>query len=182
MTENNILDMIKDARYEEAIDILTQILYEDPDNLFALEYIGICYTESGQNDKALKALSYYDSIDSNNADVKEALGCSFFRMENFNRALDLFNEAVKINPDHASAHRNLGVTLNQLGDADGAYEHLNQSRIINPEDYLTIYALATVDVGLKKIEEAKILFSEMLKMHIPEKFRNAAVEYLHKLK
>jgi Flp pilus assembly protein TadD len=45
-----------------------------------------------------------------------------------------FREAIRLKPDFARAHFNLGVALARKGDRDGAIEALREASRIDPSD------------------------------------------------
>jgi len=61
-------------------------------------------------------------VDPENARVRFALGDVLSRQQKWDAAIDEYREAVKINPDFADAHNNLGIALESAGDRDGARE------------------------------------------------------------
>lgn len=50
------------------------------------------------------------------------LGAAYLKLGRYAEALEVFQEAVRINPDDAEAHYFLGVTYLNKGDKDSALE------------------------------------------------------------
>jgi tetratricopeptide (TPR) repeat protein len=155
------LQLIRSARYDDAIELLTEILAEEPQNLQALLNVGIAYTESGHNDQAIQALSYYIRFDETNDEAWEALGCAHLRKGEWTEAETYLERARKINPGNGSVLRNLSVLLSQTGRSRSSFMLLKKAYEINPNDYLTTYALATAYRYLDKRDEAKTLFERL---------------------
>ncbi|MEM5947796.1 tetratricopeptide repeat protein [Spirochaetia bacterium 38H-sp] len=166
--------LLAQGRYQDAIPLLLNILYEEPDNKDALHRIGVAYTESGDQDAALKTLKYILTMEQNDADIWEAYGCACYRKSNLKEAKIAFEKAIEIFPQHASALRNLGVTLNMLRKFKESYEILHKSLEINDNDYLTLFALSNVCINLDYLEEARKTLNRLLNMDIPEDIRKQA--------
>jgi predicted TPR repeat methyltransferase len=49
-------------------------------------------------------------------------------------ATDAYNQATRINPEHADVYFNLGNALSKKGDFDAAIDAFNQAIRTNPED------------------------------------------------
>lgn len=179
MGENNTIFreidiLLAQGKYKEAIPMLLNILYEEPDNKEALHRIGVAYTESGDQDAALKTLKYILTMEQDDADVWEAYGCACYRKSNLKEAKMAFEKAIEIYPEHSSALRNLGVTLNMLRNFDESYKILHRSIEINSTDYLTLFALSNVCINLNYLDEAKKTLRKLLNMDIPEDIRKQA--------
>jgi tetratricopeptide (TPR) repeat protein len=52
----------------------------------------------------------------------------------FDRAVKAYSEALRLSPQLASAHCNLGAVLAELGRRDEALAHLKQALSIDPEN------------------------------------------------
>jgi tetratricopeptide (TPR) repeat protein len=164
--------MIKTGRYDEAIDILTHVLAEDPSHLPALLNIGIAYTENGDNEKAIEALRFYIKHDEENDEAWEALGCAYLRRKQYERAESSFKRAIDVNPENASVLRNYSVLLSQTDRNRGSYRMLRRSPALNPNDYLTTFALAAAYRYLGRRDEALELYEKLNQISkLPESVR-----------
>ncbi len=174
--------MILENRYGDALELLEEVLVDEPDHREALRLAGIAYMESGEEMKALKALEFYLRRWDRNPKVLEALGCAHFKLGNYGTSRNLLEEAEACDPDCASIERNMGVVYHKLGDVEKSFRCLQHSNELVPDDYRTMYALAMAYLEYHRSAEAKELLKEMLKLPIPEDFRKIAKTYLTRMK
>ncbi len=175
-------ELIRTGLFDDAIALLTEVLAEDPGNLAALLNIGIAYTESGHNDSAVQALSYYVQQDEENDEAWEALGCAYLRKKDYSTAEEHLERARDLNPQNASVLRNLSVLLSETGRGRESYTTLTKAYELNPNDYLTTYALATAYRYLQRPEEARTLLERLQTFdYLPTSISHEAEKHLLEL-
>ena len=164
-------DLMREGAFQSAKTILAEIISEDPDDLRAICDIGIAYTETGENNKAIKALEFYIKNDDTNAYAWEAMGCAQLRTGQLKKARTSLMKAIEIKPENSSALRNLGI----LKGMDGAHEEglalLQQSMRINPDDYRTLFALNYSFRDSGKTEERNKILDRLAEMDLPEELQ-----------
>lgn len=174
--------MIRSGKFDEAIELLNGILGEDPTNLGALLNIGIAYTENGDNNSAIQALEYYVAQDPDNDEAWEALGCAHLRKDEHAAAERHLTRARELNPENASVLRNLSVLFSQTGRGRESFDLLKDSYRLNPDDYLTTYALATAYRYLGKYDDARRLFQRLDRFdYLPDQIHQEAQRNLLEL-
>ncbi len=173
--------MILENRYGDALELLEELLVDEPDHRKALRLAGIAYMESGEAEKALKALEFYLRRWDREPKVLEALGCAHFKVGNYGTSRKLLEEAEACDPDCASIERNMGVVYHKLGDVEKSFRCLQHSNELVPDDYRTMYALAMAYLEFNRTAEAKELLKEMLNLPIPEDFRKIAKKHLENM-
>ncbi|MEX2443533.1 MAG: tetratricopeptide repeat protein [Alkalispirochaeta sp.] len=175
-------ELIRLGLFDDAIELLTEVLADDPDNLSALLNIGIAYTESGHNDSAIQALSYYVQHDEENDEAWEALGCAYLRRKEYATAEDHLQRARGLNSTNASVLRNLSVLFSETGRGRESYDTLTKAYELNPNDYLTTYALATAYRYLERPQEARTLLERLQTFdYLPTSIRHEAEKHLLEL-
>jgi tetratricopeptide (TPR) repeat protein len=145
---------LKDGDFDKAKDLLLNILSEDPENLEALCNLGIAYTENGEQEEAITTLDFYLKLDRSNPDVFEALGCAYYRKKDYDRAESNYLQALSIFPENPSALRNLGVLCSIKKEMKRGLEYLEESARLNPDDYLTSYALVGMYLNFRDHKKA----------------------------
>jgi len=68
--------------------------------------------------------------------------------------IEALKQAIRINPDYAVAHFNLGLTYDELGRYNEAIEAYKQAIKINPDDSSTHKSLGVVYYKLNRYREA----------------------------
>jgi tetratricopeptide (TPR) repeat protein len=82
---------------------------------------------------ALKLFKELDSADTKNSEVKLFLGITLLRSQNYQEAVMVLNEAIKIQPDLKLANHALGSALFMIEDYQGALSAFNHEIEINPK-------------------------------------------------
>lgn len=161
--------LIRTGRFEEAIVVLRDVLAEDPTNMPALLTIGIAYTESGRNNEAIQTMAYYVSRNAENDEAFEVLGCAHLRKGEIVTAEHHLRTALRLNPSNASVMRNLSVLLSRTDRGEEAFRLLERSYELNPQDYLTLFALAGMHNHMGHRERAQELYHTLLSVeHLPD--------------
>ncbi|MFW5644000.1 MAG: tetratricopeptide repeat protein, partial [Alkalispirochaeta sp.] len=171
-------DMIRLGRFTDAISLLTEILADDPEDLPALLNVGIAFTESGENDKAIRTLNYYVTRDDRNPEAWEALGCAHLRKHEYDEAEEYLNRARIFAPENASILRNMSVLLSRTGRGRESLSLLKRAHELDPNDYLAAFALGQVYHGSGEAEKAQELFDGLLERErLPEVIRREAEKH-----
>ncbi|QDC79172.1 tetratricopeptide repeat protein [Candidatus Methylopumilus universalis] len=82
---------------------------------------------------ALELFKELDSADTKNSEIKLFLGITLLRSENYQEAIRILNEAIKIEPDLKLANHALGSALFMIEDYHGALPAFNREIDINPK-------------------------------------------------
>jgi Flp pilus assembly protein TadD len=167
--------LMLNGNFLAAKEILKEVLIDKPDLLPAICDIGIAFTETGENLKAVKALNHYVLKDKNNPHAWEALGCAWFRLKNYSKAREYLEKSLEILPENPSTLRNLGVLYGIIGHREQGYALLKRAAVLNPEDYRTLYALTYVHQEFGEREEAIRTTGSLLKRKIPDDIRKEMI-------
>jgi len=174
--------LIQRGQFAEAIGLLTEMLADDPEDLSALLNVGIAFTESGENDKAIRALEYYTARNTENAEAWEALGCAYLRKQEYANAESYLSRARETDPENASVLRNLSVVLSRIGRGEESFELLKTAHSLDSRDYLTSFALALAYRSRGENESATALFEELVKLRgLPQTIRSEVETHLLQL-
>ncbi len=76
------------------------------------------------------------------------LGVSQEAQKKFKEAADSYRNALKIQPQFAEMHFNLGSVLYQLGDNQSAIQHYQKAVHIKPDLVMCLLPLPTILVGI----------------------------------
>ena len=172
--------LMRQGEFKAAQPLLLDIICENPDDLRAICNIGISYTESGENHKAIKALQHYINKDADNTYAWEALGCAQFRIGELKDARKSLLKALEVSPENASALRNLGILDGFSRRYYASLKRLQLAMRLCPNDYRTLFALNFTFKNIGKTEERKKVIERLLEMDIPPSMRKE-VE-IHRIK
>ena len=98
-----------------------------------------------------------------NAEAIEAYnkGIELTNREDYEKAIEKFEKAVKTDPEFIDAYYNLGILQEYLGENEKALESFEKVLKYNPEDYETAYKLATIHYTLGNLEEAETFMEKI---------------------
>ena len=119
-------------RYRAALDLYRFLLEVDPDNATTHSNLGATLHSLGHLEEVeehfLRALQIAPRH-------KEALGnLAWLRFEQkrYREALDLYRILLEVDPDNATTHSDIGVTLYRLGQSEAALRSLKQALSLDP--------------------------------------------------
>lgn len=137
------------GKKDEAIKTLKQVVVLLPDSPEALNYLGYTYADMGVNLADAKDL-VEKALEKKPGDgfITDSLGWVYFKMGDFNKALEILKKAVEIAPEEATILEHLGDAYLATGDAAAALKTYEKA-LPKQEDQEAKTGL------LKKIEELK---------------------------
>jgi len=86
--------------------------------------------EDGHYQEAIDTLLIIVEGDPKNAEALNQLGYANSRLQNYEKALNYYHQAIDINPEHAGAHAYLGKVYLELDDVKMAEYHLGRLDLI----------------------------------------------------
>lgn len=119
LRQTRALVLWKQGRLDEAIEDLEKLLQEfETTNVYAT--LGFLYIEKGDLQKALdfnlKAMDY----NSSNAIILDNLGSTYIRLGEFDKAEEIYQKVMKLQPVFPEAYYNYARVLEKAGDLDKA--------------------------------------------------------------
>ncbi len=106
----------ENGKYDEAIDLLNEVISKDPTDLGALIHRGLYHKK---RNNYIEALSDYDVVIKNETGIAEAYhnrGNLRVMIKDLNGAMDDFNEAISIDENLSITYFNRGVLRILMGD------------------------------------------------------------------
>jgi Flp pilus assembly protein TadD len=149
---------------EQIFRAATDILLKNPNDLQALNALGLYHYRKSQHSAAQIFLNRALKVNPNSSDTHNNLGLVFLAQGEDDRALALFKQALRINSNDANAGANAGAIYLQNKDYIKAEIALRPAvRKYNRDvRILTNYAIS--QVGLKKYSQAEEKYKEVLKI------------------
>jgi len=174
-------NLIDQGKFEEAKDVLEDILKEDPRNVDALYNLGMCFTDLGEPEKAIKTLKQCIKYKPDYSNAYVALGYAYTRMGDFENGKKYFFDALKIDPKNSFALRNLGALFGKIGEIEKSLYYLEKAYEINSEDPKTVYGLGYAYQQIKDYEKADKYYHQVLRMNAPANIKNLAKDGLREI-
>jgi cytochrome c-type biogenesis protein CcmH/NrfG len=115
------------------IQTLKEIVKKDPKNLPAWVELGNLYFDTDQPKEAIDAYSRYLAVKPDNPDVRTDMGIMCRKLGQFDRALEEFRKAARIDPKHVNSRYNIGlVLLHDKQDIQGAIKAWEEYLKVDP--------------------------------------------------
>jgi protein O-GlcNAc transferase len=138
----------------KAEDLYRKVLTVQPENFYALHYLGVLYTQLGQYDPAINHLEKALQVNPSDADTYYNLAIAFQGKGQIDDALKTYQKTVQLNPQNADAYVNLGIINKEKGMLDRAMNAFRQALQINQEHLAARYNLGYVLQAAGKYDEA----------------------------
>jgi Tfp pilus assembly protein PilF len=168
---NRIKELIQQEDFSSAENLLLEQLYSNPLEFQAILLIGIVYTETSRNREGCKSLAFYLQHFPEDPDALEALGCAYYRREEYKKAEGYFKESLKVRPAQASVMRNLGVLYCNTKNGEEGLALLEKAVESDPSDFRTAIALSSAYAYNGDYSRAKAVLGSCLSYPVPASYR-----------
>jgi predicted O-linked N-acetylglucosamine transferase (SPINDLY family) len=114
--------LLRSGEADEAIEQVSLIIKQEPNNLLARQFLGECHCSKGQFGLAAKAMQALPDHLKPSAEYLQVLGNILFSAQRYREAVDVLMQALGMEIDHAVSHYRLGLSFNALGLKNEAVE------------------------------------------------------------
>ena len=181
LTDSKVLGILTKARpfleskdYQQAEPMLLEAVAMDPNHysMNTHNYLGLIYENENRTDDSIseyqKMLTYDPKSELGIKDLSNAY-CRKAKELNdggqTKEALSLLQEAVRLNPNHAMFHNNLGSALQTLGDLEGAIKEYGIALTLEPGMELATLNTAKCYLNLGEFDQARVYFNRFIQEH-----------------
>jgi tetratricopeptide (TPR) repeat protein len=153
--------LMKLKRYEEAIAEFQETITVNPN---AYYYMGVCYHEKGDYDRAIKFLTKYKKIlgDKTMKEAYEYLGLSYLHAFQLQKAVSCFLRADYLAEPSFQTYQNLGIAYFGLKDYEKASQYFREALKMRPHDIKILYNLGVCYENLGRSKEALTSFERVI--------------------
>lgn len=152
-----------DRRYEETLPVLEELTQRHPDSLEAHFLLGVARERTGAADRAATSFLRVLEINPEHDPTLNYLGYMWAdRGENLERALELVQRAVHLDPHNGAYIDSLGWAYYRLGQYPEAREQLERAVQLAPGDPVVYEHLGDVYVALGENGKAAELYRRAL--------------------
>ncbi len=132
----------------------------DPDLVYSA---AVVLLDGGDTRTAISLLEYCLSI-KHDPKYWNALGNAYYAMDNYDKAMECYNNALKLDPENAEAWNNKGFTYFTLGQMNAAIDSYTKAIELNPSYRQAWYNRAYTYHAIGKLHLAVRDYWEALKM------------------
>lgn len=154
-------DHIRGKRWTEAIEILEATLAQSPDEVRALNLLGIALSSSGRQQEAQAQFEKAVALAPAFHPALKNLAVNEMSLGRVDEAAAHFRELLKAVPDDPVAHLVLAEAAFERDDFRGAVEHYEKSRIFDRGDPTLILKLARSHQRVGRLEQAMKVLAKL---------------------
>jgi protein O-GlcNAc transferase len=129
---------------QEAENIYKEILTVQPENFYALHYIGVLYTQLGNMDLAIRYIEKALQVNPADSHACYNLGIALHAKGMVDAAINSYRRSLELNPQNTDALVNIGNALKEKGELDQAEIHLRKALELSPSNAAALYNLGYV--------------------------------------
>lgn len=159
------LNLANLGQFQEALDLCTKILKDNPDDPEPWQLSGQLLFNLGRKVQALQALDRAGELDPTRWSAWHMKGIIFNATDDLVNAEACYRKALALNNSIASVWYDLGVTLQQGNMEDAAAEAWDQCLTIDPEHYRAWCNRGTAYIGQKQYGHAVACYQKSLEIN-----------------
>lgn len=122
----------KQKNYEKAFENYRAILAVNPNDVDALQMVGLCFLEQGGYDSSIVYNKKALSIDPDYVKSLVGLTAAYFFKQQYREAIEPTKRAVKLRPADGDLYANLGACYTNVGQLDSALFWLRKGVSVSP--------------------------------------------------
>ena len=142
------------GRFQAAIELARQALLDLPDRIEILIHLSRCHLVEGEPEVARTLATRALATPRDNPVVLDSLAVMMTRLDEQALALELFDQAITLDPARASLHYNRALAARQFGLLDAAGQDLESCLALDPEHAKAHWLLATLRTQLARHPQA----------------------------
>jgi tetratricopeptide (TPR) repeat protein len=129
-----IKDLVEHDDFEHAMPLIYEALEQDPNNVYALNFLGYVYLVTGKDAFAYYTFAHALTLAPNNKTILVNMGKAEHEMAKFDSAIQHFLKAAEIDPNYAMAYANAAASLIQMSQWQDAEKAALLALECNPSD------------------------------------------------
>ena len=123
-------ELIKKENYQQAIELLQEVLRDDKKNINALMLLQSAYNEAGDYEQSIVQGKAVLKIDPNNQIAYQNSAFAYRRLERDEDAIRSYKSLLALSPEDEQANVQLGLTLAEQGRYEEAIEAIKKGNYI----------------------------------------------------
>ena len=162
---NKALQLHKDGRFQDAINLYSDLLENKKNDSQLLFLIGTAYIQQGKIEEGIQELKKSISLKPENVFAHSNLGNALKDLKRYDEALVSYDEALRINTNFADIHNNRGSILKNLKKYNEALASYEKALQLNPDHAYTHNNKGNALKDLKRYEEAIASYNKALQLN-----------------
>ncbi|MBM4146320.1 MAG: tetratricopeptide repeat protein [Nitrospira sp.] len=142
-----------------------ELLQFQPDNFYALHYLGVLYYQTRNYDPAINYIKKALQINPHDSHAYYNLGTVFKDQGQLDEAVIYFQKALEYNSANHDAYVNLGIVLKDKGNLDEAINCYQKAIQLNPDLTAAHYNLGYILQIKNNLDEAIIHYQKAIQLN-----------------
>jgi len=170
--------LYKDKKYNEALVQIKTAIAEKDTSAFAYFLRGLIYSELSKYKEAIADFDKALIIDPLLIQAVNGKIEVYKKQKNDNKALDAYQEAIKIEPTNSLLYYNSGVLLAEMNRKEEAEVAISKAIEIKSDDPRYLLARATINYEIGNYEKSLIDLNQLIKVNkkVASKDKNFGIE------
>lgn len=152
------------GKKSEALVTLGKLVKNNPDFLRGRFLYGQALLKTGKYEKAARQLEHVYSKDPLDGEVLNHLVSALTNIRDSDRALELSEKAIEVNPDSTEAHTSMGLALLQMDRLNDALVCLQRAEELNPNSSDVQNSIGMIMQYLGRIDEAHSYYNKAIQL------------------
>ena len=156
-------ELIKKENYQQAIELLQEVLRDDKKNINALMLLQSAYNEAGDYEQSIVQGKAVLKIDPNNQTAYQNSAFAYRRLERNEDAIRSYESLLALSPKDEQANVQLGLTLAEQGRYEEAIKIIKKALRLTGEDPFLLQTLGICNLRLQRYDQAIDAFDRIIK-------------------
>ena len=157
--------LVKQKDYERALDILEQMIVDEPQDVKVQIQRALVYVEMKESHRAVTELEGILQAHPSELRVRDYLGWLYEQIDDVEGALDAYRTNIDLDATFYDSRIHLGILLYRLTRYDEAVQHLTQAAGLKPSNPETHLLLGLSYLQADEFEQATSAFEKGLEFH-----------------
>lgn len=167
---------------DSGIQLLSQGIFELPDNLVLRHYLARFYMEDARLDLAIDELEYVLEKQPENYDAYYDLGKVHFELGNYQCAIENFENVLEFKDENPLIYFYLGEAYEANNEIDKALSNFLKTIARNPNFHPAYKKAAILFLAREDYDDAVEYFEDYIDMDIPQDEKDKIKELIERIK
>ena len=179
----DVLKLLDESKYQEALDVIKDMLSKDPQNAAAFYLQGNAYHYIKDDKSAEESLKKAAELDPKQVGVHFLLGQIYYEAKKNHESIEEFKKELAIATENkdilGGTYLNLGIVYGDMNENDKAAEAFEKAIELMPKEVAAYNELAIIYTKMNKPEKAEEVMNRIKEManQNPDIFYNLGVNY-----
>ncbi|MDZ4263955.1 MAG: tetratricopeptide repeat protein [Pseudomonadota bacterium] len=171
---NQALSLHQQGKLAGALELYRLVLKAEPNNITALQYMGILYGQTGRFEEALTAFSQACAVQPDDFSMHYNRGKALQELHRYEQALESYNRTLSLNASYIDGYNNRGIVLSKLRRDQESLTNYDAALLLNPGFAAAHINRGSVLTEMKRYREALVSFDQALSIDstLAEAFNN----------